>query len=119
MSAETEAPIVISAVKNEGELMQALALREIVFIEEQSVPESMERDDDDATAYHVLALAGGHAIGTGRLVMLPSAPDGETGKPASARFTHGYHRPRTQSWSSWPNGWRPHRPTCLSARSAS
>ena len=48
MSAENEAPIVISAVKNEGELMQALALREIVFIEEQSVPESMERDEEFA-----------------------------------------------------------------------
>ena len=80
MSAETEAPIVISPVKNEGELMQALALREIVFIEEQSVPESMERDEDDAVAHHVLALAGGHAIGTGRLVMLAKAPTGETGK---------------------------------------
>ena len=80
MSAENQAPIVISAVKNEGELMQALALREIVFIEEQSVPESMERDEDDASAHHVLALAGGHAIGTGRLVMLPLAPEGETGK---------------------------------------
>ena len=80
MAAETEASIVISAVKNEGELMQALALREIVFIEEQSVPESMERDDDDATAHHVLALAGGHAIGTGRLVVLTAAPAGETGK---------------------------------------
>ena len=80
MSAETEAAITITAVKNEGELMQALALREIVFIEEQSVPESLERDDDDATAHHVLAMAGGHAIGTGRLVMLTGAPAGETGK---------------------------------------
>ena len=80
MSAETEAPIVISPVKNEGELMQALALREIVFIEEQSVPESMERDDDDATAHHVLAVSGGHAIGTGRLVVLSTAPAGEVGK---------------------------------------
>ena len=79
MSAES-ASIAISAVKNEGELMQALALREIVFIEEQSVPESMERDVDDATAHHVLALAGGHAIGTGRLVVLPLAPEGEIGK---------------------------------------
>lgn len=71
--------VVIKPIENEGELMQALAIREIVFIEEQSVPESLERDADDANAFHVLALDGKHAIGTGRLVMLPSAPHGETG----------------------------------------
>lgn len=80
MSAETTAQIVITPVKNEGELMQALALREIVFIEEQSVPESMERDEDDATALHVLAMASGHAVGTGRLVVLAQPPQGEVGK---------------------------------------
>jgi predicted GNAT family N-acyltransferase len=80
MAAETEASIVIAPVKNEGELMQALALREIVFIEEQSVPESMERDADDATAHHVLAFAGRHPVGTGRLVVLATAPEGEVGK---------------------------------------
>jgi predicted GNAT family N-acyltransferase len=71
--------IVIKPVENEGELFQALAIREIVFIEEQSVPEGLERDAEDATAYHVLALRKGHAIGTGRLVALPQAPEGETG----------------------------------------
>ncbi|MFO0598598.1 MAG: GNAT family N-acetyltransferase [Myxococcaceae bacterium] len=70
---------VIKPVENEGELFQALAIREIVFIEEQSVPESIERDAEDANAFHVLALAGKHAIGTGRLVMLPTPPTGETG----------------------------------------
>ncbi len=60
--------------------MQALAIREIVFIEEQHVPESMERDEEDATAYHLMAFRAGHAIGTGRLVDLPAPPEGETGK---------------------------------------
>jgi predicted GNAT family N-acyltransferase len=78
MAGENDA-ILIKPIENEGELMQALAIREIVFIEEQSVPESLERDADDAQAFHVLAVQGGHAIGTGRLVMLPKAPDGETG----------------------------------------
>ena len=72
--------IVISPVSNEAELMQALAIREVVFIEEQSVPEDMERDDDDAKAFHLLAMQGGHAIGTGRLVVLNSAPEGESGQ---------------------------------------
>ncbi|MGQ0507930.1 MAG: GNAT family N-acetyltransferase [Myxococcaceae bacterium] len=70
----------IVPVKNEGELFQALAIREIVFIEEQHVPEGIERDAEDATAYHVMAVEGGHAIGTGRLWMLPKPPEGESGQ---------------------------------------
>lgn len=79
MPAESVSSIVIAPVKNEGELMQALAIREVVFIEEQSVPEDMERDEDDAHAYHLLAMDKGHAIGTGRLVALKAPPEGETG----------------------------------------
>ncbi len=79
MPGETTTEILIRPVANEGELFQALAIREIVFIEEQSVPESLERDADDAQAFHVLALEGGHAIGTGRLVALTVAPEGQSG----------------------------------------
>jgi predicted GNAT family N-acyltransferase len=70
----------IEPVKNEGELASALAIREIVFIEEQRVPLSLERDEEDAKAYHVLAYQGGHAIGTGRLVTLAQPPPNEAGK---------------------------------------
>ncbi|MBL9039556.1 MAG: GNAT family N-acetyltransferase [Archangium sp.] len=70
----------ISPVTSEGELFQALAIREIVFIEEQSVPEGLERDSEDAKAFHVLAMKKGHAIGTGRLVELQAAPEGMTGR---------------------------------------
>jgi predicted GNAT family N-acyltransferase len=76
-AAATQTQIV--PVKSEADLAQALAIREVVFIEEQHVPETIERDAEDARAYHVLALQGGHAIGTGRLVQLPKAPKGETG----------------------------------------
>ena len=79
MPGDTATEIIIKPVENEGELFQALAIREIVFIEEQSVPESLERDADDAVAFHVLAMAGKHAIGTGRLVSLPQPPPGEAG----------------------------------------
>ena len=72
-------PVIISPISNEAELFQSLAIREVVFIEEQHVPEGIERDAEDAKAYHVLAFQGGHAIGTGRLVMLPQAPDGQSG----------------------------------------
>jgi predicted GNAT family N-acyltransferase len=76
----TSGEVTIAPVKNEGDLMQALAIREIVFIEEQSVPEHLERDEDDAKAFHLLAMQNGHAIGTGRLVELATPPPGETGK---------------------------------------
>src|SRR5687767_695059 len=71
--------ISIVPVQNDGELAQALAIREVVFIEEQHVPGDVERDADDARAYHVLAMEGGHAIGTGRVVFLPEPPPGESG----------------------------------------
>jgi predicted GNAT family N-acyltransferase len=76
----TRSEVTILPVKNEGELFQALAIREVVFIEEQHVPETVERDAEDAQAFHVLAMQGGHAIGTGRLVKLPAAPHGESGQ---------------------------------------
>lgn len=79
MSGDTASKVVIKPVENEGELFSALAIREIVFIEEQSVPESLERDAEDAAAFHVLAMDGKHAIGTGRLVALTAAPAGEQG----------------------------------------
>ena len=80
MTAPADIKLVITRIKDESELFQALAIREVVFIEEQHVPETVERDAEDARAYHVLAFADGHAIGTGRLVVLSSAPRGETGK---------------------------------------
>ncbi len=72
-------PVTISPIQNEAELFQALAIREVVFIEEQRVPEGIERDAEDAKAYHVLAMHKGHAIGTGRLVNLAEPPAGEAG----------------------------------------
>lgn len=74
------APVTITQIKGEAELMQALAIREVVFIEEQHVPEGIERDAEDANAYHVIANQGGHAIGTGRLVMLPQPPANQSGR---------------------------------------
>jgi predicted GNAT family N-acyltransferase len=53
------------------------ALREEVFIREQSVPVDMEWDEFDEQARHVLAIADGVPIGTGRLL-----PDGHIGRMA-------------------------------------
>ncbi len=79
MPGDTATEILIKPVENEGELFQALAIREIVFIEEQSVPESFERDAEDSVAFHVLAVDGKHAVGTGRLVALAQVPPDEKG----------------------------------------
>lgn len=78
-NADTPQPVTLAQVKTEADLLQALAIREVVFIEEQHVPETVERDAEDARAYHVLAFQGGHAIGTGRLVLLLEPPPGERG----------------------------------------
>ncbi|MCI0573918.1 MAG: GNAT family N-acetyltransferase [Myxococcaceae bacterium] len=76
---DTTLPVTIKQIQSEAELFQALAIREVVFIEEQHVPEGIERDTEDARAYHVLAFQGGHAVGTGRLVLLAQAPAGKEG----------------------------------------
>ena len=76
---ENTQAVTLVPIKDEAELFQALAIREVVFIEEQHVPEGIERDAEDAKAYHVLAFQGGHAIGTGRLVMLAQPPEGQSG----------------------------------------
>ncbi len=77
-AATPNSEISVKAVEGEGELFQALAIREVVFIEEQGVPESLERDEEDSAAYHLLVSAGKHAVGTGRLVASPP-PEGEPG----------------------------------------
>jgi predicted GNAT family N-acyltransferase len=76
---ENTQAVTVAPIKDEAELFQALAIREVVFIEEQHVPEGIERDAEDAKAYHLLAIQGGHAVGTGRLVMLQQPPEGESG----------------------------------------
>lgn len=80
MVPEREPNVEIIPVDGPGDFAAALAIREVVFIEEQQVPREIERDDEDPTAYHVLAQVGGHAIGTGRLVELRQPPSGETGR---------------------------------------
>lgn len=51
------------------------ALRRIVFIEEQNVPETEEVDGRDAGALHLLARLDGEPVGCARILL-----DGMTGK---------------------------------------
>lgn len=59
------------AVKTAGDALreQAFALRHRVFVEEQKVPEAAEFDWLDETAEHLVAVEGGHVVGTCRLVV--------------------------------------------------
>ena len=61
-----------------------LALREEVFIREQSVPTDMEWDEFDPLSRHVVASVDGIPIGTGRLL-----PDGHIGRMAVLREWRG------------------------------
>lgn len=58
----------VMPVAGPGDFAAAMAIREVVFIEEAAIPPDVERDDKDASAFHVLAMQGGHSVGTGRLV---------------------------------------------------
>src|SRR5262249_7174682 len=49
----------------------ALEVRRTVFIVEQNVPETVERDAYDADAVHLVAIDGGDVVGTLRIVFLP------------------------------------------------
>lgn len=59
-------------------------IRREVFVVEQRVPEAEEWDDWDAVSRHVIALAGGAGIGTGRLL-----PDGRIGRMAVRKAWRG------------------------------
>ena len=60
------------------------ALRAEVFIREQSVPADLEWDEFDPQSRHVVAMADGVPIGTGRLI-----PDGHIGRMAVLREWRG------------------------------
>ncbi|MGD7653165.1 MAG: GNAT family N-acetyltransferase [Verrucomicrobiales bacterium] len=65
-------------------LSEIRAVRFTVFVDEQKVPEEIEMDEWDERSRHVLAVADGVAIGTGRLL-----PDGHIGRVAVLREWRG------------------------------
>lgn len=62
------------------DMEDAYRLRHIVFVEEQGVPENMEKDEFDPDAIHVVAKNGGKVVGTGRMVI--EAKNGRIGRMA-------------------------------------
>ncbi len=62
-----------------------LAVRSLVFVEEQGVPAELERDDFDTISHHAKAQTGdGRIVGTGRLL-----PDGHVGRMCVLREYRG------------------------------
>ena len=61
------------------------AVRRIVFIEEQHVPEALELDESDSICHHVLVTdADNKPVGTGRI-----GPDGRIGRMAVLKEYRG------------------------------
>ena len=71
--------------QNDEELL--INIRYQVFVDEQKVPIELEIDDDDPLASHVLCLADGQPVGTGRILL-----DGHIGRLAvlKAHRKQGY-----------------------------
>jgi predicted GNAT family N-acyltransferase len=65
---DTAGSVRVVPIETAAQMREAHAIRRSVFIEEQSVPEEIELDDDDAHAFHVLAILDGAAVGCGRFV---------------------------------------------------
>ena len=66
----------------------AFALRFVVFVDEQQVPEDEELDEHDATAVHAGGFDGNRLVATGRLVVLPDGV-GKVGRMAVAADARG------------------------------
>ncbi len=62
-------------VRLTDDFARCLELRRVVFVEEQAVPEDLERDEHDAAALHFLATWDGQPVGTARVLLR-----GDTGK---------------------------------------
>ena len=61
--------ITVKRVETEEEMEAAVGIRFRVFVDEQSVSPEIELDGYDALATHAIALAGGLAVGTGRVYL--------------------------------------------------
>ena len=60
---------VVRRAESDDDVAGALYVRYVVFVEEQGVPVDLERDENDATADHVVAVSRGSYVGAGRLVV--------------------------------------------------
>lgn len=84
------ADVTVRTADFDADYAEIRRIRFIVFVDEQKVPAEVEMDDRDAGSIHVLAYAGGEAVGTGRIDLTGSEPvdgpldDSQRGAPASS-----------------------------------
>ncbi len=62
-----DAAVVCHPARTSGELQEALAIRKMVFVEEQGLFEDTDRDNDDARSMHLVAEEKGVIVGTVRI----------------------------------------------------
>ena len=74
-------------VERTEDLETCLAIRRVVFIEEQRVPDHEEMDGRDADALHLIAHADGRPVGTARVLI--GAGTGKIGRVAVLRGDRG------------------------------
>jgi predicted GNAT family N-acyltransferase len=74
----------IELARWDGAKAEAKRIRFAVFVEEQGVPAEIELDEIDEHCVHALAVEGGEAVGTGRLL-----PDGHIGRMAVLKAWRG------------------------------
>jgi predicted GNAT family N-acyltransferase len=81
----------VRVAESEADRAACFAVREEVFVGEQSVPAEIEYDAHDADALHVLAVAAdGSPLGTGRLLDGIEGPGiGSLGRLAVAKVARG------------------------------
>ena len=61
--------IKLRKISSQADLVDALAIRIQVFVQEQQVPAAIELDAQDGCARHLLARVNGEAAGTARVVI--------------------------------------------------
>lgn len=61
----------VMEIKTAEDLARALAIRRQVFVKEQGIAAELDEDGLDEEALHLLAVSGGRAVGTVRLVTRP------------------------------------------------
>ena len=79
----------VRLISTKQELEIAYRIRDEVFVKEQGVPESEERDADDEGADHMIARIEQREVGTGRLVHKPKGA-GKIGRMAVLLDARGF-----------------------------
>ncbi len=74
-------------MESDAERRAAFELRRRVFVEEQGVPLEEEVDEHDDSATHVVAVAGGRVVGTGRAVFPPQGTPAPVGGKSQTPHT--------------------------------